>query len=70
MKKSKRHKSIERYIDMEIPFYFVDEVFEMKGIFENCDRTTLERECTRMFAYSKMLEVHIDSLDNKENHAL
>jgi hypothetical protein len=53
MAKNRKHKFIERYTEMEIPKCFVDEVCEAKGIYENCDRSTLEKECTRMFAYIK-----------------
>ena len=45
MAESKKHKRIERYTEMEIPKCFVDEVCEAKGIYENCDRNTLEKEC-------------------------
>lgn len=65
MAKSKKHKRIERYIEMEIPKCFVDEVCEAKGIYENCDRSTLEKECTRMFAYIKVSEAYIDELETK-----
>lgn len=65
MKKSKKHKLIERYTDMEIPLCFVKEVCEAKGIYENCDRTTLERECVRMFAYLKVTEAYIEELESK-----
>lgn len=50
---------------MEIPKCFVDEVCEAKGIYENCDRSTLEKECTRMFAYIKVSEAYIDELECK-----
>ena len=65
MAKNKKHKFIERYTEMEIPKYFVDEVCEAKGIYENCDRSTLERECTRMFAYIKVSEAYIEELECK-----
>lgn len=64
-KKSKKHKAIERYTDIKIPKCFVDEVCEAKGIYENCDRSTLEKECTRMFAYIKVMEGYIDELETK-----
>lgn len=31
----------------------------------NCDRTTLELECTRMFAYMKVSEAYIEELECK-----
>ena len=65
MSKSKKHKSIERYTDMEIPRCFVNDVLEAKGIYENCDRTTLERECVKMFAYLKVTEAYIEELESK-----
>ena len=65
MKKNKSHKSIERYTGMEIPSCFVKEVCEAKSIYENCDRTTLEKECTRMFAYIKVTEAYIEELESK-----
>lgn len=65
MAKSKKHKAIERYTDMKIPKCFVDEVCEAKEISANCDRSTLERECTRMFAYIKVLEAYIEELECK-----
>ena len=64
-KKSKKHKAIERYTDMEIPKFLVDEVCEVKEIYVNCDRSTLERECTRMYAYVKVSEAYIDELECK-----
>lgn len=65
MAKSKKHKRIERYTDMEIPPCFVNEVSEARDIYENCDRSTLERECTRMFAYIKVSEAYIEELEYK-----
>ena len=65
MAKNKKHKFIERYTEMEIPKCFVDEVCEAKGIYENCDRSTLEKECTRMFAYIKVSEAYIEDLECK-----
>lgn len=65
MAKNKKHKFIERYTEMEIPKCFVDEVCEAKDIYTNCDRSTLERECTRMFAYIKVSEAYIDELECK-----
>jgi hypothetical protein len=64
-KKSKKHKRIERYTDMEIPPCFVNEVSEAREIYENCDRSTLEKECTRLFAYIKVSEAYIDELETK-----
>ena len=64
-KKSKAHKAIERYTDMNIPKCFVNEVLEAKEVYENCDRSTLERECTRMFAYIKVFEAYIEELECK-----
>lgn len=65
MAKNKKHKFIERYTEMEIPKCFADEVCEAKGIYENCDRSTLEKECTRMFAYIKVTEAYIEELETK-----
>lgn len=64
-KKSKTHKAIERYTEMEIPKCFVDEVCEAKSIYENCDRSTLEKECTRMHAYIMVMESYIEELETK-----
>lgn len=64
-KKSKTHKAIERYTEMEIPKCFVNEVCEAKGIYENCDRSTLEKECTRMHAYIRVMEACIEELECK-----
>lgn len=50
---------------MEIPRCFVNDVLEAKGIYENCDRTTLERECVKMFAYLKVTEAYIEELESK-----
>jgi hypothetical protein len=50
---------------MEIPLCFVNDVLEAKGIYENCDRTTLEKECSRMFAYIKVMEAYIEELESK-----
>ena len=44
---------------MEIPKCFLNEVCK------NCDRSTLERECTRMFAYIKVMEAYIEELELK-----
>ena len=65
--KSKRHHSIERYLGMEIPKCFLDEVCEATEIYKNCDRSTLERECSRMFAYIKVTEAYIKELELKLN---
>lgn len=65
MAKNKKHKFIERYTEMEIPKCFVNDVCEAKGIYENCDRSALEKECTRMFAYIKVTEAYIDELEAK-----
>lgn len=65
MAKSKKHKRIERYTDMKIPPCFVNEVSEAREIYENCDRSTLEKECTRMFAYIKVTEAYIEDLECK-----
>lgn len=65
MAKSKKHKAIERYTDMEIPKCFVNDVCEAREIYENCDRSTLEKECTRLFAYIKVSEAYIDELETK-----
>lgn len=65
MAKSKKHKAIERYTDMEIPKCIVDEVYEAREIYENCDRSILEKECTRMFAYIKVSEAYIEELECK-----
>ncbi len=64
-KKSKAHKAIEIYTDMKIPKCFVNEVLEAKEIYKNCDRTTLERECTRLFAYIKVSDAYIEELECK-----
>ena len=64
-KPCKKRKSIERYTDMEIPQCFVKDVLDAKCIYENCDRTTLEKECTRMFAYIKVTEAYIEELESK-----
>ena len=50
---------------MEIPLCFVKEVCEAKCIYENFDRTTLEKECTKMFAYVKVMEAYIEELESK-----
>lgn len=65
MAKSKKHKRIERYTDMEIPRRFVNKVSEAREIYANCDRSTLEKECTRLFAYIKVMEGYIDELEIK-----
>lgn len=65
MKKSKKHKFIERYTEMEILKCFVNEVCEAKGIYENCDRSTLEKECTRMHVYISVMEAYIEELETK-----
>lgn len=65
MAKNKKHKFIERYTEMEIPICFVDEVCEVREIYENCDRSTLEKECTRLFAYIRVSEAYIDELETK-----
>ena len=65
MAKSKKHKRIERYTDTKIPKCFVDEVCEAREIYENCNRSTLEKECTRLFAYIKVSEAYIDELETK-----
>ena len=64
-RKSKKHKAIERYTDIEIPKCLVDEVCEAKEIYANCDRSTLEKVCTRLFAYIKVSEAYIDELETK-----
>ena len=64
-KKSKTHKAIERYTEMEIPKCFVDEVCEAKSIYENCDRSTLEKECTRMHAYIVVMASYIEEFETK-----
>lgn len=65
MAKNRKHKFIERYTGVEIPKCFVDEVCEAKCIYENCDRSTLEKECTSMFAYFKVMEAYIEELECK-----
>ena len=64
-KKSKTHKQLEKYLDMPIPREFFKDVMDAKITFENCDRSTLERECTRMFAYIKVSEAYIEELECK-----
>ena len=64
-KKSKRHYSIERYLGMQIPKCFLNEVCEATIVYKNCDRSTLERECARMFAYIKVTEKYIEELELK-----
>lgn len=64
-KKRKRHYSIERYLGMEIPKCFLNEVCEATTVYQNCDRSTLERECTRMFAYINVMEKYIEELELK-----
>ena len=64
-KKSKRHYAIERYLGMEFPKCFLNEVFEATMAYKNCDRSTLERECARMFTYIKAMEKYIKELEVK-----
>ena len=64
-KKSKAHKALERYLDMPVPKCFLNEVLDAKNIYANCDRSTLEKECTRMFAYIKVSEAYIEELECK-----
>lgn len=62
-KKSKAHKALERYLDMPVPKRFLNEVLAAMNIYANCDRTALELECTRMFAYMKVSEAYVDELE-------
>lgn len=62
-KKSKAHKALERYLDMPVPKRFLNEVLDAMNIYANCDRTALELECTRMFAYMKVSEAYVDELE-------
>ena len=64
-KKSKKHYAIERYLGMEIPKRFLNEVCEATTVYRNCDRSTLERECARMFAYINVMEAYIEELEGK-----
>lgn len=64
-KKNHSHKFLEKYLDMPIPKEFYKEVLDAKNAYRNCDRTTLERECTRMFAYIKVSEAYIEELECK-----
>lgn len=64
-KKSKRHYSIEKYLGMEIPKCLLNEVCEATTVYKNCDRSTLERECARMFAYIMVTEKYIEKLEFK-----
>jgi hypothetical protein len=64
-KKSKAHKALERYLDMPVAKKFLKDVLDAKNVYENCDRTTLERECTRMFAYIEVVEDYIEELECK-----
>ena len=57
-KKSNAHKALERYLDMPVPKRFLNEVLDAKNIYANCDHSTLERECTRMYAYIKKYRKH------------
>lgn len=50
---------------MEIPKCFLNEVCEATTQYKNCDRSTLERECARMFAYIKVTEAYIEELELK-----
>lgn len=64
-KKSNEHKALERYLDMPVPKRFLNEVLGAKIFYANCDRTALELECTRMFAYIKVSEAYIEELECK-----
>jgi hypothetical protein len=64
-KKSKKHYAIERYLGMEIPKIFLNKVCEATTVYRNCDRSTLERECVRMFAYINVMEAYIEELEHK-----
>ena len=64
-KKIRAHKFLEKYLDMPIPKEFYKEVLDAMNAFRNCDRSTLERECTRMFAYIKVSEAYIEELECK-----
>ena len=57
-KKSKAHKAIERYTDMNIPKCFVDEVLEAKDVYENCDRSTLERVYANVCVYKSIGSIY------------
>ena len=46
--KNRAHKFLEKYLDMPIPKEFYKEVLDAMDTYRNCDRSTLERECTRM----------------------
>ena len=65
MAKSKKHKAIEWYTGFKIPHCFVKDIIEAKNTYENWDRSTLEKECTRLFAYIKVSEAYIDELETK-----
>lgn len=64
-KKNHAHKFLEKYLDMPIPKEFYKEVLDAMDTYRNCDRSTLERECTRMFAYIKVSEAYIEELECK-----
>lgn len=63
--KTKRHKALEKYLDMPVLKEDVQELYDMKEFFFNCDRTTLQLLCLRFFAMNNVAERYIEELEGK-----
>ena len=46
--KTKRNKALEEYLDMPVLKEDVQELYDMKEFFFNCDRTTLQLHCSNI----------------------
>lgn len=63
--KTKRHKKLEKYLDMPVLKEDVQELYDMKEFFFNCDRTTLQLLCLKLYAMNSVAEKYIEELESK-----
>lgn len=63
--KTKRHKKLEKYLDMPVLKEDVQELYDMKEFFFNCDRTTLQLLCLKLYAMNSVAERYIEELEGK-----
>lgn len=63
--KNKRHKALEKYLEMPVLKEHVSDIWEMKETIANCDRTTIEKLCLQSYAMQLVSERYIEELECK-----